>query len=159
MELRTTVDVDAPPEAVWRVLVDFERYGEWNPVLRVLGRPNFGARLSVTVRPPGKEAARFRPRVVTVDPNRELAWVEQLFAPRLYSGVHRFVLDELDDGRTRVTQSEAFDGALARPINWWLGAATREAFETMNVALKARTESRARASVASTERNGHDVAA
>lgn len=159
MKLRTTVDIDAPPAAVWRVLVDFDRYGEWNPFLRVAGQPNLGARLSVTVRPPTKGATRFRPTVVAAAPNRELAWVGHLFVPGLYDGEHRFTLEALDGGRTRVTQSETFDGALVRPINWWLGAATLEGFEAMNVALKTRAESRVAKSVASTERNGHDLAA
>ncbi len=28
--ITTTVDIEASPEAVWHVLVDFDRYGEWS---------------------------------------------------------------------------------------------------------------------------------
>lgn len=38
-ELTLTVDVEAPPEQVWRALVDWERQGEWMPLtdVRVVG--------------------------------------------------------------------------------------------------------------------------
>ncbi len=29
--LHTEIDIEAPPETVWRILTDLERYGEWNP--------------------------------------------------------------------------------------------------------------------------------
>ena len=32
-ELRSHIEIDAPPEEVWRVLVDLERYHEWNPFM------------------------------------------------------------------------------------------------------------------------------
>ena len=46
-ELTLTVDVEAPPEQVWRALVDWERQGEWMPLtdVRVVGE---GASLALT---------------------------------------------------------------------------------------------------------------
>jgi len=31
---RTSVDVDAPPDAVWALVTDIERMGEWSPICR-----------------------------------------------------------------------------------------------------------------------------
>ena len=30
-ELHSQIEIDATPEEVWRVLVDVDRYHEWNP--------------------------------------------------------------------------------------------------------------------------------
>ena len=140
-ELFTSVDVDAPVETVWTVLTDFDDFPEWNPFMRIAGRPSEGARLSVELRPPGKRATTFRPTVTHVDHGRELRWLGHLFVPGLYDGEHRFRLEDLGDGRTRFTQSETFGGLLVRPVDRLFGDATRRGFESMNEALKARAES------------------
>ena len=75
-EIRTEIEVDAPVERVWRVLTDFQDFGEWNPfIVRAEGEPRRGERLAVTIRPPGRKATTFRPTVVAHEPNRELRWL------------------------------------------------------------------------------------
>jgi carbon monoxide dehydrogenase subunit G len=48
-ELTVSVDVEAPPQQVWRALVDWERQGEWMPMtdVRVVGgdRHDVGGRI------------------------------------------------------------------------------------------------------------------
>ena len=141
MELTTYVDVDATPAEVWAVLTDVDRYPEWNPFMRIAGRVNEGARLHVELTPPEGRSARFRPTVVRVDPERELRWRGKLWLPGLFDGDHRFVVEDAGDGRTRVTHSESFFGALT-PLVWrFIGASTEAGFEAMNAALKQRVES------------------
>jgi hypothetical protein len=144
MELSTAVYIDAPPETVWRVLTDFEDYPEWNPFLRVLGRANEGAHLSVELRPPGRRTVTFRPTVTRVERGREFRWLGHLGVPGLYDGEHRFRVEADGDG-TRFTQSERFDGLLVGVVNRWLGMgpATEAGFEAMNDALKTRAEAAA----------------
>jgi hypothetical protein len=140
-ELSTSIDIEAPPETVWAVLTDFDRYPEWNPFMRVVGRPNDGARLVVDVTPPGQRGFRFRPTVTRVERGHELRWVGRLFVPGLYDGEHRFTLEATDDGRTRLTHAESFGGVFVRVVNRVVGAATERGFHEMNAALKARAES------------------
>ncbi|MGM0590830.1 MAG: SRPBCC family protein [Halobacteriota archaeon] len=140
-ELTTTIDIDAPPERVWAVLVDFDDYPEWNPFMRVMGRPNLGADLVVELRPPGMRRSRFRPRVTSVDRGHELRWLGHLGVAGLFDGDHRFVVDERPDGGTRFTQSETFGGVLSGPVFRWLATATERGFREMNEALKQRAES------------------
>jgi len=45
-----------------------------------------------------------------------------------------------DVGRCRFEQFETFAGLLVAPIMWTAAAPTREGFEAMNRALKARAE-------------------
>ncbi|SEO56691.1 hypothetical protein SAMN04487948_103264 [Halogranum amylolyticum] len=160
-ELSTTIDIEAPPETVWSVLTDFERYPEWNPFMRVVGRPNEGAHLVVDLTPPGKREFRFRPTVTRVERPRELRWLGHLFVPGLYDGDHRFTLESVDDGRTRLTHAESFGGVLTGIVNRFVGSATEAGFHEMNAALKARAESLAEMErvAAREESSGDELAA
>lgn len=60
----------------------------------------------------------------------------------IFDGAHSFVLRDLGDGRTALTQSETFRGLLVPVFGSALNA-TAEGFEEMNHALKNRCESRA----------------
>ncbi|HWC70427.1 MAG TPA: SRPBCC family protein [Actinomycetota bacterium] len=51
-ELRTEIEIDAPPEQVWQVLTDFGAYPDWNPFIRSIeGEPQVGSRLNVRIDP------------------------------------------------------------------------------------------------------------
>ncbi len=141
MQLRTEIAIDAPPEAVWRVLVDTKRYHEWNPFITLLDGPlEDGAELTVVVSPPGASDFRFRPRVVRCEVASELRWQGKLLAPWLLSGEHFFELRPQPDGSTRFVHGENFQGYLTRLIATQLTATARgSAF--MNQALKRRVES------------------
>ena len=53
-ELRSEIEIDAPPERVWAVVTDFAAYPEWNPFIRrISGELREGARLEVRIAPPG----------------------------------------------------------------------------------------------------------
>ncbi len=139
-ELSTHIDIDAPADRVWTTLVDFDEYPDWNPFLRVRGRPNLGARLDVEIRPPDGRPARLRPTVTTCDRGREFSWLGHMYVPGLFDGTHRFVVEQRPDGRTRFHQSESFSGVLAGPILRLLADSVEAGFEEMNAALKARVE-------------------
>jgi hypothetical protein len=141
-ELTTSVDIDAPAGLVWSVLTDFIAYPEWNDYTRIEGEAREGARLSVS---PGPETGRmptFKPRVLRADPEtRELVWLGHLYVPGLFDGEHRFTVEDLGDGRSRLRQEESFSGLLVGPINRRFGADTESNFHAVNGALKARVES------------------
>ena len=157
-ELATSVDVDAPPERVWTVLTDFDSYPEWNPTMRIRGRPNLGAHLDVELRLPDARPQAFRPTVTRVDRPHELRWLGHLFVPGLYDGEHRFRVEDLGDGRSRFHHGEAFSGVLVGPVNRLLGSRVRRGFEAMNEALKARAETLEREAEAG-EGEGEEVVA
>ena len=151
-EIHTSIEIDAPPTTVWEVLTGFEDYTEWNPRMIVTGRAETGVKLTVA---PGPEAGRmptFRTRVLRAVPDREFVWLGHLFVPGLYDGEHRFVIENLGDGRSRLVQSERFSGLLVDPINRRFGEETEAGFHAANAALKARAES------LFTERGKHNTA-
>ena len=65
--LHTEIDIDAPPDIVWAVLTDLERYPDWNPfVVSAEGRTVVGERLTNRLEPPGGTAMTFKPTVTEV---------------------------------------------------------------------------------------------
>ena len=139
-ELTARIEIDAPPERVWAVLTDFGAYPEWNPFIKkIIGDPKLGSRLEVTIAPPGGRAMTFKPTVLAVEPQRELAWLGRLLAPGLFDGEHHLQMASLPAGGTSFTQSERFSGILVPLTGGTLGK-TQRGFEEMNAALKRRVE-------------------
>ena len=141
--LHTEIEIDAPADVVWDVLTDLDGYSSWNPfVIEAGGSVAVGERLRNRLQPPGGRAMTFRPRVTEVEPARVFEWLGRLGSPRLFDGRHRFELVALDDHRTRLVQSEHFQGLFVRPMKRSLDTATLAGFDAMNEALKARAEAR-----------------
>ena len=139
-QLRSEVEIAAPAERVWDVLVDFDAYPEWNPFIRTIqGACEPGARLTVRIEPPGARGMTFKPTVLRVEPGRELAWLGRVLVAGVFDGEHTFTIEQLDGGRSRLVQSERFSGLLV-PVFAKTLQATEGGFEAMNAALKTRSE-------------------
>jgi hypothetical protein len=144
MEVRTEVEIDAPPEQVWAVLTDFAAYHEWNPFITGLrGRLETGARLRVELSYADGRHTSFRPSLVSLKPAEELRWIAKLWFKGLFDGEHFFQLSAIDRNRTRLVQGENFSGLLVKLAANTLTQNAR-GFVGMNAALKRRVESQAR---------------
>jgi hypothetical protein len=135
-ELRQEIQIDALPERVWAVLIDFAAYPEWNPFIRrISGEAREGARLEVQIEPPGARATTFKPTVRAVEANRELRWLGRFVLPGVFDGEHRFQIEPMDGDRSRFVQSERFRGLLVGFVKGTL-AKTEAGFEQMNVSTQ-----------------------
>jgi len=134
--IETAIDIAAPPRAVWDVLVDFAAYPDWNPFIRRLqGEARVGARLEVTVQPPGGKPMTFKPTVLAAEPARELRWLGRVLMPGLFDGEHGFRL-EATAGGCRLHHGETFGGILVPLFGKMLDDTER------GFALKQRVERR-----------------
>lgn len=139
--LRTEIEIEARPDAVWAVLTDLPGYVEWNPfVVSAEGAVAVGERLTNRLQPPGGKSMTFRPRVTVVEPGRTFEWLGHLGFPGVFDGRHRFDLETTPTG-TRLVQSEEFRGLLVPFMRGSLESRTRLGFDGMNAALKAKVES------------------
>jgi hypothetical protein len=145
-ELRTEIDIDAPPEQVWPHLVDLAAYADWNPfITAAAGAAEEGTTLSLRMEPPGGRGMSLRPRVTDVSAGAALEWLGHLGVPGLFDGRHRFELVPTASG-THFVQKESFRGLLVRPLRGWLDGSTRAGFDAMNAALRRRVQEAAAAS-------------
>ena len=139
--LHTEIDIEAAPETVWQVLTDLENYSEWNPfIVEARGEVAVGQKLVNRLQPPGGRAMTIKPAVTAFEPSQTFEWLGRLGIPGVFDGRHRFDLKPTADGQTRLVHSEQFDGVLVRLFRKSLDTQTRDGFEAMNFALKARAE-------------------
>lgn len=138
-QIRTEIEIDAAPSAVWNCLVDFERYGQWNPMLeiqRIDHRPGGQVHFAVKL---GKERkASFQARISSDEAPRRFAW--RGGNPFTVAGEHFFQLMENADGSTRFIHGERFSGLLL-PALWQRLSQSKRLYQRMNEALKQRVDS------------------
>lgn len=139
--LETEIQIAASPERVWSILIDLDKYSEWNPFIKnAKGKVREGERLEVLISPPNGNEMTFKPTVKTVIENSEFSWLGRFLFPGVFDGEHIFSITGNEIGSILV-QKEKFSGLLV-PILWSsLDKNTRTGFELMNNALKARAES------------------
>lgn len=139
--IRTTIEIGATSDRVWRILTDFARYPEWNRTFRFAdGHTRTGERLDLTVLSGNSRETRFRPVLLRAEKNREFRWRGSLLLTGIFDGEHIFELEPSGEGGTRFDHSEIFSGILIPIIRRELETNTRRAFESFNRALKRRAE-------------------
>ncbi len=135
LELARSIEIDAPPEAVWSELVDFGAYPDWNPfITEARGHAVEGTQLTAKI-----GGSSFKPVVTVAEDGASLEWLGSLLVPGVFDGRHRFQLTTVGL-RTTVVQSEQFTGALAPMIWSMIDKKTEAGFDSMNIALKERVE-------------------
>ena len=141
-QLVTSIDIEAPAEQVWEILVDFAAFPSWNPfIVQAKGRAEVGRRLTLRMQPVGGSAVTLRPTVVEAIEGHRLHWRGRLGVRGLFDAEHLFILEPLGDSGTRLVQQEQFSGLLVRLFQRSLDRGTLPAFRAMNRALKDRAES------------------
>jgi hypothetical protein len=142
LEIRTEIEIDAPPHHVWAELANVAAHQSWNPfITHFAGELREGARLAVTIQPPGGKAMSFSPVVLAAQPDRELRWRGRVLLPGVFDGEHYFRIEPLESGRrSRFVHGERFSGVLVPFLEGRLQGATRQGFVAMNEALKRRVE-------------------
>jgi len=142
-ELHSEIVVEAPIDRVWQILVRFGEYPEWNPFVRsVEGQAEQGAKIKVSIAPPGRRAMAFSPTLLAVEAPRHLRWLGRVGFPGVFDGEHSFTLEPLGPRRTRVVQHERFKGILVPFMGNGMYADTQKGFDELLAALKRRAEAR-----------------
>ena len=135
-----TTTISAPVEDVWRVLVAFDEYAQWHPVLSLDAKPEqvvVGAKIPGRVAGVDTEAQDVVMTIVAVEAPSRLVW--EGGSPDALLGRHSFVLTAQPDGTTELTESEAFSGPSAPDLIPALGKLTQD-YARYGAALKTRAE-------------------
>ena len=137
--IKASLDIAAPPEALWRALIDWPSYAEWNPMLRAItGKPRVGAKITMSIASPVGTVQV--PAVVTrLIHNSGITWHSKLPVSGLFDRDHIIELAAAPGG-SRITQTQTFKGILAPAASVFATGTVRSGLIAMNEALKARVE-------------------
>ncbi len=139
MEYRTSIQIDAPPEAVWTVLTDVERWPEWTASMQHVGFVE-GAGLKrgakVRIKQPRLPVTEWE--VIEVEPNRFFTWQART-GGMTSVGDHRLSMTSPD--RTTAELSIRQTGPLAPIIGLFTAGLVRRYVHLEADGLKCRSES------------------
>jgi hypothetical protein len=139
-EIQTEIQIHASAETIWKILMDFEQYPDWNPFIKsISGEKEVGSRLTAFIGSTGENGMTFQPKVLVYNPNYEFRWLGKLWGGLFFNGEHYFILKELGNHSTQFIHGEKFTGMLVGVLGKMLDN-TKNGFEAMNRALKQRAE-------------------
>ncbi|TWD83719.1 hypothetical protein FB561_4888 [Kribbella amoyensis] len=134
--LHTEIEIDASPDAVWRVLADRAAYPDWNPfMVRSTGDLVVGNVISNTLRDTNGKETTFDPELLAVEPGKELRWIGSVGFGGIFDGEHAFRIEPLPGGRSKLVQEEVFRGVAVPFTAGMLRDTIEPQFHAMNRAL------------------------
>jgi len=145
MEILTEIQIDAPADTVWKVLVNFPDYGSWNPVItKIDGMPYRGNKINFNIQAaPGVQIPIMACEILIADSGqRELRWKGPAIpiASDILAGEHYFIVKEEGPKKTRFIHGENFTGLAAGILKPLLEQRLNDSYNEMNRALKKRCE-------------------
>lgn len=129
--------IDANVEKVWSVLIDTEKYSEWNPVMELVnGKVEVGNKVRYKFTQDDENISEIDSKVISIVPKKLLK--QGGGVPLIITFDHKYILEPID-GKTKVTIHEEYTGAY---VNFWNPEPVEKAYGRLNKALKARVESK-----------------
>lgn len=142
--VQTEISIDAPRRAVWRVLLDFARYPEWNRFIRRIdGAPEVGSEIIEHIHfdflPFPVLGKSFIQRIET---ETYFSWQGSFvhaLRPLGY-GTHSFALLDAGQTSTHLVHREEYRSPLIRWVFPLIRRIAEPGFRKMDLDLKARAE-------------------
>lgn len=135
------VEINAPIEKVWAILLDFERYPEWNPfTYKVETDLKLGNPVNLYVKLPRRGSKLQVEYVKQVSKPNVLAWGMTMGAEFLLIALREQHLKPLGEDRCSYQTTDAFTGLLTPVVKILFGNSIRDGFNVMAYALKQRAE-------------------
>ena len=144
-EIRTEIEIAAPPAKVWSILMNFDAWKEWNPiVVQATGIASLGSELVITMKnEDGKDGPKYAPVVTIFQEPKSFRWRAKMMAEFLFTNDKVFELEGTSSG-TRLVHKELFSGMVV-PLFWGkLNGSVPAMLKSMNDALKLRAEKSSR---------------
>lgn len=138
--IQTEILINTDITKVWDVLMNFDSYPKWNPfITSISGEPKLGNRLTVSINPPGGKGMTFKPTILSLESNKEFRWKGKLGINGIFDGEHYFILEFLENDKTKFIHGEKFSGLLVSLLGKMLDK-TQKGFQLMNEAIKNECE-------------------
>jgi len=130
-------EIAAPADRVWRVLADFEGYGQWNPFTpKVETDLAIGAPVTLHVDMPGKSSMVRTEWINLVEPEQTICWGMHMGHRGLLCANRWQVLHALDSGHTEYVTEDRMSGLLTPLVMALYGPAMQQGFQLVADGLK-----------------------
>lgn len=141
-EIKTEIDISAPPSKVWKVLTDINNWQQWSPIINASnGEASVGSELSITMmgKEEDKDGPKYNPIITKLDEPNYFRWRAHMLAGFIFTNFKTFELKETSTG-TRLIHTESFKGLLAPIFCGQMEKSVPTMLNLMNAALKRKIE-------------------
>jgi len=141
-EIKTEIEISAPPSKVWEIITDINRWQEWSPIINAShGATSVGSKLNITMvgKEEGKDGPQYNPIITNLNEQRYFRWRAHMLAGFIFTNDKIFELKETESG-TRLTHTETFKGLLAPIFCGQMEKGVPPMLNSMNTALKELAE-------------------
>ena len=142
-EIRTEIEITAPPAKVWSLLTDINKWQEWSPVInKSSGSASLGSKLNITMmgKEEGKGGPTYSPIITELNEPKSFRWRAHMMAGFIFTNDKIFELEKTEAG-TRLIHKELFSGLLAPLFCGQMEKSVPPMLNSMNEALKKLAES------------------
>jgi len=141
-EIRTEIEISAPPSKVWSLLTDIDQWQEWSPIINEsMGNAEVGETLEITMigKEEGKNGPKYSPVITQLEEPKYFRWRAKMMAGFIFTNDKIFELVETKNG-TRLIHKELFSGLLAPIFCGQMEQGVPPMLNSMNQALKEMAE-------------------
>jgi len=140
--IKTEIEISAPPEKVWSIVTDIDKWHEWSPIINASqGQASVGSTLTITMmsKQAGKDGPKYSPRIMQMDEPTYFHWRAHMMTGFIFTNDKIIELEKTDTG-TKVTHTETFKGLMAPLMKGQMEKGVPPMLNTMNDALKQLAE-------------------
>lgn len=137
-EIKTEIEISAPPSEVWKIITDIDRWQEWSPTINASqGVASIGSKLSITMmsKEKGKDGPKYNPIITKLDEPKYFHWRAHMLAEFIFTNDKIFKLEEISSG-TKLTHIETFKGLVTPMFRGQMEKGVPPMLNLMNKALK-----------------------
>ena len=141
-EIKTEIEISAPPSEVWNIITDINKWQEWSPIINASqGDSSVGSELSITMmgKEEGKDGPKYNPIIKELNEPNYFRWRAHMLAGFIFTNDKIFELKETKSG-TFLTHTEKFKGLLAPIFCGQMEKGIPPMLNSMNKALKELAE-------------------
>ena len=137
-EIKTEIEISAPPSKVWGIITDVNKWQDWSPIINSSqGETSVGSTLSITMmgKEEGKDGPKYNPKIIELTEPNYFRWRAHMLAEFIFTNDKIFELEETNTG-TRLIHTETFKGLLAPIFCGQMEKGVPPMLNSMNKALK-----------------------
>jgi len=141
-EIKTEIEISAPPSKVWSIITDINNWQEWSPIINTSkGEASIDSKLSITMmgKEEGKDGPKYNPIIKELNEPNYFRWRAHMLAGFIFTNDKIFELKETKSG-TFLTHTEKFKGLLAPIFCGQMEKGIPPMLNSMNKALKELAE-------------------